>query len=526
MVTEQRDQKITYSTLSVEQAQAFNEAYDRALDGVMATLGQEYPVFIANEPRTVTGDRFEDRSPNDTRVLLGKFQECGPAEAQAAVSAARKAFREWSRTPWRDRLVVMRRAADNFRSRKYDIAAWLTVEAGKPRLEAMGEVEEAADLISGYCDYMEESNGFVRPMEQLSPEERNQSVLRPYGVWVVISPFNFPVALTTGMIAGALVTGNTTVFKPSSETPLTGIKCFECLRDAGLPAGALNFVTGFGNHIGEALSLNPDVDGIVFTGSKEVGCHVYREFSRERPRPCIAEMGGKNPVIVTKHANVEKAVEGTVRAGFGYSGQKCSAASRVYVEEEIADEFVERFVERTAKIVVGNPVDPTVFMGPVINNKAYDRFDEVCRTARKDGEILIGGRHLTEGDLAYGYYCEPTIARLPIDHPYFFEELFVPFVAVATVKSLDEAIERANDSEYGLTAGIYTEDPQEQETFRDRIEAGVIYINRRAGATTGAWPKVQSFGGWKASGSTGKSALGPYYVQQFMHEQSQTVVTE
>jgi len=526
MVIGQGDQKVTYTTMDVDQAEAFNEAYDRALETVRAQLGREYPFYIDNEPRTTARETFEDRSPNDTRMLLGTFQECDATAADDAVAAARRAFGPWSHMPWRDRLTIMRKAADNFRQRKYEIAAWLTLEAGKPRLEAMGEVEEAADLITTYCDQMEEHDGYVITLNQLSPEEHNRSVLRPYGVWVVISPFNFPVALTTGMLAGALTAGNTAVFKPSEETPLTGVKVYECLADAGLPAGTLNFVTGMGNEIGEALASNPDVDGIVFTGSREVGTHVYREFSSERPRPCIAEMGGKNPVIVTEHADLDKAVEGTVRAAFGYSGQKCSAASRVYVHESLADEFNRRLVERTQKIVVADAARANAFMGPVINRRTYERYQNSVKRAAGDGTVLTGGEIITDGDLAFGYYCSPTICVLPKEHEFFYEELFVPLVVVAAVSSLDEALQLANNSQYGLTAGIFTEDPREQQKFLDRIEAGVAYVNRKGGATTGAWPGVQSFGGWKASGSTGKSALGPYYVQQFLHEQSQTVVTD
>jgi 1-pyrroline-5-carboxylate dehydrogenase len=521
----QQEQKITYTTMSVEGAEAFNRAFDNALESVSAQLGREHPAFIGGQE--VRGDRgtFESRSPNDTRLLLGRFQECGVAEADRAVQSAHQAFQRWGRLPWRERLTVMRRAADNFRQRKYEIGAWLAMEAGKARLEAIGEVEEAADLITTYAHYMEEHNGYTRKLDQLSPQEVNYSVLKPYGVWVVIAPFNFPVALATGMMAGALITGNTVVFKPSHETPLTGVKVYECLADAGLPEGALNLLTGFGNEIGEALSSRRGVEGIAFTGSAAVGCQIYREFSRERPRPCIAEMGGKNPTIVTDTADLDKAVEGTVRAAYGYSGQKCSATSRVYVQDGVAGEFIRRFVERTEQVVVGNPTRADVFMGPVINERAYNRFHESSERARRDGEVLTGGNVLTDGEMQNGYYCAPTVAQLPADHPFFREELFVPFVSLATVQTLDEAIGLANDAEYGLTAGIFSEDPAEIEMFKERIEAGVIYVNRKGGSTTGAWPGVQSFGGWKASGSTGKSALGPNYIQQFMREQNQTVVS-
>jgi 1-pyrroline-5-carboxylate dehydrogenase len=523
MVTQ--DEKITYTTMTVDQADAFNRRFEEALASVRSQLGRTYSAYVGGEAREGSGT-FEVRSPDDTRVLLGTFQECGELEVDAAVTTARGAFETWSHTPWKERVAILRRSAESFRSRKYELAAWLAFEAGKPRLEAMGEVEEAADLIDTYCDQMAEHDGFVLKLKQLSPQEVNYSVLRPYGVFAVISPFNFPVALATGMLAGALVAGNTTVFKPSSETAVSGFLVYECLTGGGVPAGAISYLTGHGSGLGRTLVDHPGVDGVAFIGSRAVGTHIYSQFSRERPRPVIAEMGGKNPVIVTSNADLDKAVEGTVRAAFGYSGQKCSAAARVYVDEQVADTFLERLRERTAHVSVGNPSSEDVFMGPVITEEAYRRFEQASATAREQGEIVIGGETLRDGDLQYGYYCAPTVATLPRDHEFFSEELFVPFLVVARVRSLDEALELANRSEYGLTAGIYTEDPDEQRAFLDQIEAGVVYVNRKAGATTGAWPGVQSFGGWKASGSTGKSALGPYYVQQFMHEQSQTVVTD
>jgi 1-pyrroline-5-carboxylate dehydrogenase len=524
MVTQPAEEKITYTTMSVDQIDAFNRQYDQALERVQGELGAEQPVYINNEVVKGAEPTFEDRSPNDTRVLIGRFQECKQPEADRAVAAARAAFPEWSHRSWDERIAVMRRVASIIRERKYGMAALLSLEAGKSRIEAMGEVEEAADLIDGYCDYAEENHHFVRTLEQLSPNEHNTSILRPYGVFVVISPFNFPAALTTGMVAASLLTGNTAVFKPSHETPFMGLKIYECFRDAGLPTGALNFVTGYGNELGEILSGHADVDGIAFIGSARVGTHIYAEFSKNRPRPCIAEMGGKNPTIVTDKADLSKAVEGVARAGFGYSGQKCSATSRIYVHEAVADEFIRRLVERTEQISVGPAQSADVFTGPVINESAYKRYEDVIARTQHDGTVHTGGHILTDGELQYGYYCAPTVASLPADHEYFYEELFVPYVSIARVGSLDEALRRANDAKYGLTAGIFSEDPAEQQEFLDRIEAGVVYVNRTAGSTTGAWPKVQSFGGWKMSGSTGKSALGPYYIQQFMHEQSQTVV--
>lgn len=255
---------------------------------------------------------------------------------------------------------------------------------------------------------------------------------------------------------------------------------------------------------------------------------LYNSFSTSYPKPIITEMGGKNPTIVTRNADMEKAVEGVVRSAFGFSGQKCSACSRAYVEAPIYDEFMERLVNRTNELVIGDPTDRAVFVGPVIDEGAVERFENAAEIARRDGgHIRTGGTRLTDGDLAEGTFVAPTIVDgLPLNHELFKRELFLPFLAVGKVESLDQAIAESNASEYGLTAGIFTEDTGEIETFFDRIEAGVVYANRKGGATTGAWPGSQPFTGWKGSGSSGKGALGSYYVEHFMREQSRTVVVD
>jgi len=266
---------------------------------------------------------------------------------------------------------------------------------------------------------------------------------------------------------------------------------------------------------------------VIFTGSKEVGMDLYNSFSTTYPKPIITEMGGKNPTIVTKNASLDKAVEGVVRSAFGFSGQKCSACSRVYVERPVYDDFMQRLVARTAELVIGDPVDRQVFVGPVIDETAVKRFEEAAALGAKDGHIRFGGSRLTDGDLAKGTFVAPTIVDgLPLEHELFKRELFLPFLAIAAVDSLDEALKEANDTEYGLTAGIFSEDEGEIETFFNRIEAGVVYANRKGGATTGAWPGCQPFCGWKGSGSSGKGALGSWYVQQFLREQGRCVVID
>lgn len=514
--------KITY-TSTPEQVEAMHGAFDEALAGIRSVLGNTFPLIINGEERTGAGT-FEVRSPNDREMVVGHFAVGTESDVNDAVAAAKAAFPAWSRRPWKERVEIMRRAAEIIRERKFLLAALLIIEAGKNRVEAIGEVEEAADMIDEYSRQMEEHNGFVQRLESLDPAERNRSVLRPFGVWAVLAPFNFPHALSVGMSSGALLAGNTVVYKPASATPLSGYQLARVYADAGVPAGVFNFVSGSGEDVGEPLTRHPDVDGVIFTGSKAVGWDLYKDFSTEFAKPCITELGGKNPTIVTRNADLSKAVEGVARSAFGFTGQKCSACSRVYVEEPVYDEFIERLTARTRELVVGDPADRETYVGPVIDERAVRRYQEAVESA-EGGTIRTGGERLSGGIFDRGTYVAPTVIDgLPTDHELFKKELFLPLVVTAPVSDLDEALELANDTEYGLCAGIFTEDRAEINEFFDRIEAGVVYANRKGGATTGAWPGCQSFAGWKASGSTGKGGLGPYYVPQFMREQSQTVV--
>jgi len=322
------------------------------------------------------------------------------------------------------------------------------------------------------------------------------------------------------------VAGNTVVFKPANQGALLGWYLYEVYRDAGIPAGAFHYLPGRGATVGDAIVHNPDVDGITFTGSYEVGMGIYKTFATDFPKPAICEMGGKNPTIVTKNADLDKATDGVMRSAFGFGGQKCSANSRVYVQREVYDDFVRTLKDKTEAIKIGDPLERDVYLGPVINEAAIKTYEEAVDEARKNGTIVTGGERITEGNLGRGNFVRPTVAEVPLDNWLWEKELFVPFVTVAPVDTLDQALELANDTEYGLTAGFYSEDEKEQQEFLDRIEAGVVYVNRRAGATTGAWPGVQPFGGWKGSGTTGKAGGGPYYVTQYMREQSRTVIAE
>ena len=516
------DTKITYATMTADRMEDLHRELDAAIERVKASFGRSYPLMIGGREVRATGE-FDDRSPIDARVLLGRFQSASREDVRAAVAAAKAAYPAWSARPWSERVALLKKVADGIRARRSELAALMGYEAGKNRLECVGDVEESADLIEYYAQQVEDHGGFRMQLGTLGPGEDNSSVLLPYGVWAVISPFNFPLALAAGPAGGALVAGNTVVFKPASVTPLVGYKLYEVMEAAGIPPGVFNFVTGGGSTAGQELIDHADISGIVFTGSKDVGMHLIRDnAARPIPRPLIIEMGGKNPALVMKSADLEKASDGVMRSAFGAQGQKCSACSRVYVTKAIRDEFVRLLVEKTKKIVVGNPLERNVYMGPVIDENAVKTFERAVAQARSDGgKILTGGGRLTSGEFAHGHFVEPTVIDgLPASHPLFSEELFVPITLVADVLTLDEAIDLANGSEYGLTAGIFSEDESELARFFDRIQAGVTYANRRAGATTGAWPGINSFGGWKASGSTGRGTGGPYYVQQFMREQS------
>ena len=518
--------KITYVS-TPEEIEAMHDKFDDALEVVEKDFGTDYPMIINGEDRG--GDqRFDVIAPAHTSQVLGTFPKGTHSDVDDAVAVAEAYQPEWAGKSPEERVQIIKAAANKIRERKFLISALMIHEAGKSRTEAIGEVEEGADLLDYYADVYLENNAYVVQMGNEDPRERNKSVGRPFGVWGIMAPFNFPHALAAGPIGGALVTGNTVVFKPASATALSGYFLARTLLDGGIPAGALQFVTGGGEEVGNYLVHHPDVDGVVFTGSKETGMQLYNSFSKVYPKPIIIEMGGKNPTIVTKNADLDKAVEGVARSAFGFSGQKCSACSRAYVDSEIYDEFMDRLVKRTGELQVGEPTDKATFVGPVIDETAVKRFESAVETAKKDGgTIRFGGERLTDGDFAEGTFVAPTIVdNLPLDSVLFKDELFLPFLAVAPVDSLEQAVKESNDVEYGLTAGIFTEDEDEINYFFDNIEAGVIYANRKGGATTGAWPGSQAFSGWKGSGSSGKGALGSYYPSLFVREQSRTVVVD
>ncbi|MBE2237485.1 MAG: aldehyde dehydrogenase family protein [Caldilineaceae bacterium] len=512
--------KVTYSTLGSPDP-LLHAFYEDALTAARASLGQTHRLLINGawvEARTT----YTTCSPIDTSVAVGHFQDGDAGDIDRAVRAARAAFPAWRATPWQERVTLLRQVAALISERLFDIAAIDSLEVGKNRLEALGDVEETADFIRRYCDVMEQHNGFVTPQQNETEHFRNTSLLKPYGVWGVISPFNFPVALSGGPVAAALLAGNTVVLKPAEDTPFSPTLLMACFVDAGVPAGVVNMVTGQ-KETGRALVDHPDVDGFTFTGSYRVGMEIYAKIARgARPRPVITEMGGKNPAIVAQSANLDMAAQGVARAAFGLTGQKCSACSRVYVHASVKDAFLAKLTALAEQVQIGDPTHADNWMGPVINRRAYENYQIFTAELAARGRILTGGKTLAP----HGYYVAPTVVTdLPEEHPLWKQEMFLPIVAVASFDDFDNALRRANDVDFGLTAGCYTRDQEEAQRFLDTIEAGVIYLNRATSATTGAWPGYQPFGGWKGSSNTSKGAGGPYYLQQYLREQSQTVVS-
>jgi len=518
------------------------EEFDRLFEEAVANvkenvLGKTVPMYI-NGKEVFASETIEERSPIDG-TLIGRFQKGTRDHARLAIDAAASAFESWSSLGYKERVRIFKNAAEIFRKEKFNIAAMLSIENGKSRYESIGEVDEAIDFLNYYSIEYEKNKGYVRKTKYLASqakvsagfqgapgnEEKVTIAMEPYGVFGVIAPFNFPISISVGMSTGALITGNTVVFKPSSTdsmSMLTGLKIYEIFKSAGVPDGVFNYITGPGSEVGDELVVSNKVNGIVFTGSRSVGTSMMKKaMDLGLRKSFIIEMGGKNPVIVSKYANIDDAVAGISSSAFGFAGQKCSATSRVYVHESIKEEFITKLVEKTRSFVIGDPLKKGVYIGPLISQKAFEKYSSAVEEAKATGRIIYGGNVVDTG--LKGIYVEPTIAEVKQDSRLMHEELFVPFLAIDTFKKFGEAIEKANDVEYGLTAGLYSKNRGEINQFLSKIQAGVVYVNRAIGATTGAIVGVHSFVGWKGSGTTGKGTGSKYYLLQFLQEKSLSV---
>jgi 1-pyrroline-5-carboxylate dehydrogenase len=505
--------RITYADLAVP-ADDMHEQYELALGALRRDCGAD--------AGPVGEDRHVERSPVDTRLVLGRFAAAGTGDVHRAVATARGAGPAWAGRSWQERLEILERTGESVSEQVHALAAILTLETGKTRLEALGEAEEAAEFFRYYSGRWRAVGGFDRPMASASDRERTVSSLRPHGVWAVIAPFNYPLALIAGPVAAALAAGNTVVVKAAEQGCLSALRLRDIAVSAGVPAEAFQVLLGDGGTGADLVGSG--VDGITFTGSHEVGTGILRRTAAGPwPRPVICEMGGKNTALVTRHADIDAAADGIVRSAFGYGGQKCSACSRVLVERTVRDDLVNAVVERASRLRVGDPGEAGTDYGPLIDERAALRYGRAVEQAARSGSVLTGGSRLTGGALAHGVYLEPAVVEVPRDHPLWREELFVPLLAVSSFDGFAEALDEANATPFGLTAGLFSDDEQEIDAFLGSMQAGVLYVNRPSGATTGAWPGMQPFGGWKGSGSTGRGGGGEHYAQLYTREQSRTV---
>lgn len=492
---------------------------ERALAEVKQQLGKTYQPLING--KYVEAERYLDSiNPARSNELVGKVGQISVAQAEQAMEAAKAAFKSWKNTPAAKRAAILFRAADLMEQRRHELNAWICLEVGKVIPQADGEVSEAIDFCRYYAEEMRDLGSGNSAYNYDIAGENNRYFYQPKGIAVVISPWNFPFAIATGMTVAALVTGNCTLLKPAATSSVIAAKLTEILVEAGIPKGVFQYVPGKGSQIGTYLVEHKDTHVIAFTGSREVGCKIYAEAAKLQPgqkhlKRVIAEMGGKNAIIVDESADLDKAVAGVVQSAFGYTGQKCSACSRVVVAAPVHDAFLTRLVEATKSLNVGAADDPSIQVGPVIDPNARDRILEYIDRGKQESELALE-MSVPEG----GYYVPPTIfSDVTSDHTIAQEEIFGPVLAVMKAENFDEALAIANGTDYALTGGLYSRTPSHIERASREFEVGNLYINRNI---TGAIVARQPFGGFKLSG-VGSKAGGPDYLLQFLDPR---VVTE
>jgi 1-pyrroline-5-carboxylate dehydrogenase len=491
------------------------QGMERALAEVRAQFGREYELRIGGE-RFKTGDLLESRDPSRPQTIVGIHHKATPELARKAVESAFEYFSEWSRVPAGERSAMLLRAAAILRKRKFEFNAWLVYEAGKTWPEAEADISEGIDFCEYYAREMLRMAGSHATLQL--PGEKDELVYLPLGVGLVIPPWNFPLAILAGMTVAALVTGNTVVLKPSSDTPTIAVKFGEVLLEAGFPERSFSVVAGSGAVVGDGLVQHPKVRFVAFTGSKEVGLRINELAAKPQPgqiwiKRVVAEMGGKDAIIVDREADLDAAVTGVLASAYGYQGQKCSACSRAIVDEAVYDEFLERLRKKAEALRVGPADDPENYMGPVINEGARRSILNYIEIGKREGRLITGGGP-AEGD---GHFIRPTIiADVAPEARIFREEIFGPVLAVTKARDLDQALEMANGTEYGLTGAVYTRNREKIEKAKERFFAGNFYINRKC---TGAMVAAHPFGGFNMSGTDSKAG-GPDYLLLFLQAKS------
>ncbi len=486
-------------------------AMEDALALVKSMFGREYPLVIDGKKLT-TVDKIMSTSPSNPKEVIGVFQKATVEMANQAVEAAAKAFERWKRVPAEERVACVYRAADILRKRRFELDAWLCYEIGKTWPEADADIAELID----FCEYYGREELRLAAPQKLIPQrgEKNYMKYIPLGVGVIIPPWNFAAAIMGGMTVAAIVTGNTAVVKPSSDSPTIASLFVDILFEAGVPRDVVSYFTGPGGTAGEALVTHPKTRFIAFTGSMEAGLRISEQAARKQPgqlwiKRTVLEMGGKDAIVVDEEADLDAAVEGVAVSAFGYQGQKCSACSRAIVSEKIYDKFVEKLIERVKKIKVGPIEDPQNYMGPVINEAAMKTILGYIDAGKKEGRLVAGGKRAA-GD---GYFIEPTVI-VDVDRKarIFQEEIFGPVLAVSKAKDFEDALTMANDTQFGLTGAVYSKNPEKIERAADEFHVGNLYLNRKCtGAMVGAHP----FGGFNMSGTDSKAG-GQDYLLLFL----------
>jgi 1-pyrroline-5-carboxylate dehydrogenase len=483
-----------------------------AIEKVRGELGRDYPLVVGGE-RVETGRTFDSINPAKKTEVVGRFQKATEELARRAVETADETFKSWSRTPAEERAALLFRVAEILRARRHEMSAWMIFEVGKTWAEADGDTAEAIDFCEFYAREMLRYSA-PQPIVKLEGEENRLQYL-PLGVGVVIPPWNFPLAIMAGMTVASWVTGNTVVLKPSSDAPTIAYKFFEILEEAGLPAGVVNFMTGSGAEVGDVVVDHPRTRYVAFTGSKEIGLRINERAAKHQEgqiwiKRVVAEMGGKDAIIVDADTDLDDAATGVVQSAFGFQGQKCSACSRAIIHADVYDEMLERIAARTEKLKLGDPTDNATGLSAVINQKAFKTIGQYIEWGQQEGGRLIAGGG-TDGE--QGFYIEPTvIADVKPGDRVEQEEIFGPVLAVIKAQDFDDALRIANDTEYGLTGAVYTNDPEKLERARREFHVGNLYLNRKC---TGALVGVHPFGGFNMSGTDSKAG-GRDYLGLFM----------
>lgn len=483
-----------------------------ALEKVKGELGREYPLVIGGE-RIKTGDILDSISPSNRSQVVGKFHKATKELANKAVESAHEVFQTWRNVPAQERSNLLFRVAATLRERKHEFSAWMIHEVAKSWPEADGDTAEAIDFLEFYTREMLRYAS-EQPLTKLKGED-NQLEYIPLGVGAVIPPWNFPLAIMAGMTAASIVTGNTVVLKPSSDAPTIAYKFFELLEEAGMPAGVVNFMTGSGAEVGDVVVDHPKTRYIAFTGSKEVGLRINERAAKVHEgqlwiKRVVAEMGGKDAIIVADDADLEDAATGVVQAAFGFQGQKCSACSRAIIDARIYDPMIEKIAERTSKIKLGDPSDNSTTMSAVINEKAFKSINGYIEKGQAEGGRLVAGGG---SDGEQGFFIEPTvIADVKPGSTIEQEEIFGPVLAVIKADNYDHALQIANDTQFGLTGAVYSTDDTKLDRARNEFHVGNLYLNRKC---TGALVGVHPFGGFNMSGTDSKAG-GRDYLLLFM----------